>query len=140
MLKKNWYIYCLCYSFKHVIDYEIDRWDEKHFYCDLSLPENNSVSLAWVCRDGNVVNLPSNLLVEGDVILIGPSRKAPAICKQVCFFFSFNDSKFFKTLIILLLIICIYYDMCRENYVCVTFLLILKFYIWKTFFLNFAKD
>ena len=46
-------------------------------------PENSSMSLIATYRDDNIVNLPCNLLVEEDVIILGPGRKTPVRCKQV---------------------------------------------------------
>lgn len=50
---------------------------------DLAIPECNSITLVWTYRDNKIVNLPWNLLVEGDIIILGPSRVAPAECRQV---------------------------------------------------------
>ena len=52
-------------------------------YPSLGLTESDSISLIWTYRDNEIVNLPWNLLVDGDVIMLGPSRVAPAGCKQV---------------------------------------------------------
>ena len=52
-------------------------------YPSLGLTESNSISLIWTYRDNEIVNLPWNLLVDGDVIILGPSRVAPAGCRQV---------------------------------------------------------
>ena len=52
-------------------------------YPSLGLTESDSISLIWTYRDNEIVNLPWNLLVDGDVIILGPSRVAPAGCKQV---------------------------------------------------------
>lgn len=68
-------------SFIETITYE-RQWSYED-YPDLSLPETNSISLIWTYRDSKIVNLPHNLLVEGDIIILGPSRTAPAECRQV---------------------------------------------------------
>lgn len=73
------YKYCLASS-----GFKLDKYPE------LTLPEVASVSLVATYRDGVIVNLPWNLLVEGDIIIIGPSRIAPARCKQV----GLNSSSF----------------------------------------------
>lgn len=100
-----WFIFLYFIIFLSIIiklpvslGYNFSSWYADGLYCELTLPESNSVSLTWVCRDRHIINLPFNLLVEGDVILIGPSSKAPATCKQVITSFfipsSLSNTKF----------------------------------------------
>ena len=64
------------------VDPSQQQWPSS-VYPNLGLTESDSVSLIWTYRDNKIVNLPWNLLVDGDVIILGPSRVAPAGCRQV---------------------------------------------------------
>jgi len=57
-----------------------DHWSPDS-YPSLVQPELSTFSLTWTYRDGHIVNLPSILLVEGDVIVLGASRAAPTQCR-----------------------------------------------------------
>ena len=41
------------------------------------------MSLQWTIRDKDVVNLPTVLLVKGDIICLRPGQAAPARCKEL---------------------------------------------------------
>ncbi|XP_028413200.1 transmembrane protein 94-like isoform X2 [Dendronephthya gigantea] len=47
-------------------------------YPHLATPSTDSLSLVWTYRKNRLVNVPANLLVEGDVIVLGPGQKCPA--------------------------------------------------------------
>lgn len=51
------------------------RWSPS-LYPDLYTPSSPSWSLHWTYRDGQLVNLPVALLVEGDVIALRPGQEA----------------------------------------------------------------
>ncbi|CAM1310652.1 KIAA0195 (predicted) [Pycnogonum litorale] len=55
------------------------RWEPGH-YPSLESPFSPAINLQWTYRDGNLVNLPCSLLVEGDLIVIHPGHRAPARC------------------------------------------------------------
>ncbi|XP_070579950.1 transmembrane protein 94-like [Ptychodera flava] len=57
-------------------------WDEK-LYPDLNMPLSRSVSLQWTYRDGNLVNLPCNLLVKGDIIALRPGQLVPTKVQEM---------------------------------------------------------
>ena len=59
-------------------------WPES-LYPSLHAPISPSVSLQWTHRDHNLVNLPVNLLVRGDVVEIRPGQTVHAKVKQVSF-------------------------------------------------------
>lgn len=46
-------------------------------YLPLHSPQSSSISLQWTYRDGELVNLPQALLVEGDIIVVRPGRPVP---------------------------------------------------------------
>ncbi|XP_053564982.1 transmembrane protein 94 isoform X2 [Bombina bombina] len=50
-------------------------WSD-NMYPDLYMPTAQSWSLHWVYRDGQLVNLPVSLLVEGDVIALRPGQES----------------------------------------------------------------
>lgn len=52
-------------------------------YPHLHSPLSPCITLQWTLRDGNTVNLPWSLLVQGDVILLKPGQKVPAKCKPL---------------------------------------------------------
>ena len=57
-------------------------WSEDQ-YPNLTLPDSRSFTLVWTYRDGRVVNLPWNLVVEGDVIILGSGGVALTRCREV---------------------------------------------------------
>lgn len=59
------------------------RWATGVVYPQLNTPTSPCISLQWTYRDGRLVNLPSSLLVTGDVILLAPGRHAPANCRRI---------------------------------------------------------
>ena len=59
-----------------------NNWDTSN-YVGLHCPFSPSISLQWTLRDGHLVNLPSPLLVRGDVILLRPGQLAPARCRSL---------------------------------------------------------
>ncbi|XP_049868752.1 transmembrane protein 94 isoform X2 [Pectinophora gossypiella] len=59
---------------------ESSVWRENH-YPHLCAPFSPCVILQWTYRDGEVVNLPWALLVEGDVIVLRPGQEAPGHCR-----------------------------------------------------------
>lgn len=59
------------------------RWATGLVYPQLNTPTSPCISLQWTYRDGRLVNLPSSLLVTGDVILLAPGRPAPANCRRI---------------------------------------------------------
>ncbi|XP_047127529.1 transmembrane protein 94 isoform X2 [Hydra vulgaris] len=64
---------------------EIDEtvtWSDNQ-YPSLTLPDSRSFTLVWTYRDGHVVNLPWNLVVEGDVIILGSGAVALTRCKEI---------------------------------------------------------
>lgn len=52
-------------------------------YLDTSCPPSSSITTVVTFRDNKLVNLPWNLLVEGDIVLLGPSETAPTQIRQV---------------------------------------------------------
>ncbi len=52
-------------------------------FLDIRCPNSPAVTVTWTYRDSKLVNLPWNLLVEGDCIVLGASDVAPANIKQV---------------------------------------------------------
>eukprot|EP01135_Chromosphaera_perkinsii_P004602 Nk52_evm2s291 gene=Nk52_evmTU2s291 len=52
-------------------------WRIAQQYLDPFSPRSDSIMLSLVYRDGKLMNIPNNLLVEGDVILLSPGRPAP---------------------------------------------------------------
>ena len=55
-------------------------WSSANFI-SLHAPLSPCVSLQWTVRDGEIVNMPWSLLVEGDVILLRPGQAAPSKCR-----------------------------------------------------------
>ena len=66
-----------------IVDINVDSWKDDNLYPEVTAPETDSISLVWTYRDSRIVNLPWNLLVEGDVVVMGAGRKSPAHCRQV---------------------------------------------------------
>ena len=52
-------------------------------YINLHSPISQCVPLQWTLRDREVVSLPINLLVEGDIVYLRPGQSVPGRCKQV---------------------------------------------------------
>lgn len=48
-------------------------------------PPSPSITTVSTYRDNKLIDLPWNLLVEGDIVLLGPSETAPTQIKQVYF-------------------------------------------------------
>lgn len=61
---------------------ETVRWSPS-LYPDLYTPSSPSWSLHWTYRDGQLVNLPVSLLVEGDVIALRPGQEAFASLRGI---------------------------------------------------------
>ena len=55
-------------------------------YVDPCTPPSLSISLAHAYRDNELVSVPVNLLVQGDVVVLGPGHTAPAQVQQVGLF------------------------------------------------------
>ena len=47
----------------------------------IHIPTSPSISLQWTYRDGALVNLPTSLLVKGDVVVLRPGAVAPSLCR-----------------------------------------------------------
>ena len=62
---------------------DLEAWKSGKFYPQLHLPHSPCISLQWALRDGKVVNLPTPLIVRGDVIKLCPGTAAPARCRQL---------------------------------------------------------
>ena len=52
-------------------------------YVDPCTPPSPSISLVHAYRDDELVSVPCNLLVQGDVVVLGPGHLAPARVQQV---------------------------------------------------------
>ena len=52
-------------------------------YVDPCTPPCPSISLVHAFRDKELVSVPCNLLVRGDVVVLGPGHSAPAQVQQV---------------------------------------------------------
>ena len=52
-------------------------------YIDPCTPPSPSISLVHAYRDNELVSVPCNLLVQGDVVVLGPGHLAPAQVQQV---------------------------------------------------------
>ncbi|XP_027057487.1 transmembrane protein 94-like isoform X1 [Pocillopora damicornis] len=52
-------------------------------YVDPCTPPSLSISLAHAYRDNELVSVPVNLLVQGDVVVLGPGHTAPAQVQQL---------------------------------------------------------
>ena len=61
-------------------------------YLDIGCPPSPSITTVATYRDNILINLPWNLLVEGDIIMLGPSEIAPTHILQVMF--NFHNSIF----------------------------------------------
>lgn len=68
-----------CYNNEELIQ----NWATGHFYPTLNTPTSPCISLQWTYRDGQLVNLPTALLVTGDVVLLNPGRPVPAKCRRI---------------------------------------------------------
>ncbi|XP_072415991.1 transmembrane protein 94-like isoform X3 [Chiloscyllium punctatum] len=53
------------------------------FCYELYNPPLDSICLQWTYRDGQLVNLPTSLLVEGDIIALRPGQKAPTSLRGI---------------------------------------------------------
>ncbi|XP_015786071.1 transmembrane protein 94 [Tetranychus urticae] len=61
----------------------INEWKTGKYYPNLYLPQSPCITLQWTYRDNQRVNLPTSLLVKGDVILMCPGHAAPGLCKSL---------------------------------------------------------
>ncbi|XP_055389798.1 transmembrane protein 94 isoform X2 [Condylostylus longicornis] len=61
----------LCYDWKF--------FNYPHLFC----PVSPCVTLQWTYRDGEIINLPSALLVKGDHIVLRPGHTAPGSCYEI---------------------------------------------------------
>ncbi|KAJ7382606.1 hypothetical protein OS493_033964 [Desmophyllum pertusum] len=52
-------------------------------YVDPCTPPSPSISLVHAYRDNELVSVPCNLLVRGDVVVLGPGHAAPAQVQQL---------------------------------------------------------
>ena len=52
-------------------------------YVDPCTPPSPSITLVHTYRDDELVSVPCNLLVQGDVVVLGPGHLAPAQVQQV---------------------------------------------------------
>ncbi|RWS16661.1 uncharacterized protein B4U79_14914 [Dinothrombium tinctorium] len=61
----------------------IREWKSGEHYPLLHLPQSPCISLQWTFRDNRHINLPSPLIVKGDVILMCPGHVAPGHCRRI---------------------------------------------------------
>lgn len=61
----------------------LELWMSHQFYPHLHTPQSPCISLQWAFRDGKLINLPTVLLVEGDVIMLCPGHSAPGKCRNI---------------------------------------------------------
>lgn len=83
------------------------KWPDS-MYPDLHMPYAPSWSLHWAYRDGHLVNLPVNLLVEGDVIALRPGQESFASLRGIkvtCFSYFLGLSQYISQIFLLILII-----------------------------------
>ena len=59
-----------------------NTWNSSCF-TPLDAPQSPSMTLQWTIRDNEVINLPTVLLVKGDIIYLRPGQTAPATCKEI---------------------------------------------------------
>lgn len=62
---------------------DLEAWTSGKFFPQLYLPHSPCITLQWTFRDGRVVNLPTVLLVAGDVIKLCPGTPAPGHCRKL---------------------------------------------------------
>ena len=62
---------------------DLEAWTSGKFFPQLYLPHSPCITLQWTFRDGRVVNLPTVLLVSGDVIKLCPGTAAPGLCQRL---------------------------------------------------------
>jgi hypothetical protein len=62
---------------------DMEYWTNGHFLPQLYLPHSPCISLQWTIRDGKTVNLPTVLLVKGDIIRMCPGMPAPGMCENL---------------------------------------------------------
>ena len=59
-----------------------ENWFEnEHLSC--TIPFSQSVSNQLVYRNGKLVNLPLNLIVEGDILVIKPGQTVNINCRSI---------------------------------------------------------
>ncbi|KAI1291918.1 Transmembrane protein 94 [Halotydeus destructor] len=61
----------------------LEAWSSGKFCPALHLPQSPCITLQWALRDSRKVNLPTSLLVKGDIIYICPGSLAPGRCRNV---------------------------------------------------------
>ena len=66
-------------------------WKPEH-YPHIHNPQSPSITLQATLRDGNIVNLPWALLVQGDVIILRPGQPAPGRCRNVAEVFGSHNN------------------------------------------------
>ena len=77
-LKKNEISNRIDYIVKNFLGTETDGLDNQklwsiiQFWIEPFSPRSDSIKLTLVYRDNRLINIPNNLLVEGDVILLSP--------------------------------------------------------------------
>ena len=47
------------------------------------MPYSNSITCQLVIRDGKLLNIPLNLVVKGDLVLLKPGQMVNLACKSV---------------------------------------------------------
>lgn len=57
-------------------------WNPKD-YLNLNSPQSPCISTQWTYRDGELVDLPTVLMVKGDVILLRPGHAVPVQCQEL---------------------------------------------------------
>lgn len=57
-------------------------WNTKD-YLNLNSPQSPCISTQWTYRDGELVDLPTVLMVKGDVILLRPGHAVPVQCQEL---------------------------------------------------------
>jgi len=62
---------------------DMEAWTSGKFFPQLYLPHSPCITLQWTFRDGKTVNLPTPLLVKGDVIKLCPGTPAPGLCQNL---------------------------------------------------------
>ena len=73
----------------------LEEWRDKcdwkpENYPHIHSPQSPSITLQPTIRDGQIVNLPWALLVQGDVIILRPGQAAPGRCRSLKVFETFG--------------------------------------------------
>jgi hypothetical protein len=61
-----------------------DNWSETSFFPVLML-DSSSITTQLTIRNGKLVNLPINLIVENDLLLIKPGQMINLTCKRLSY-------------------------------------------------------